>query len=199
MVAIWNFSSSGNTSERAKAALPSASGTSHLNYSTPFIVPGLMQPHVDSADQADVPDDGGVLGIVVDGQARAYVLRAMSGMSSRVVNDLIGGIPVTVIYCDQTDCARVLTSKTRGKPIDVWIGGWTTGMAVRLNEQMYLQTSPDLPLDDLPFERTTWGDWKERYPASLVFTGRPPPRRSRSIPVPNSLLSAWTVAVVSSG
>lgn len=114
-----------------------------------------------------------LVGVVVGQEPRAYLLYAMRGMSSHVVNDLIADTPVSVTYCDKADCARVFTSERSGEPLDLWLGGWMKQqMAVWLNERMYVQKSSEIPLDDLPFERTTWGDWKTRHSSTLVFTGK---------------------------
>ena len=143
-------------------------------YDTPFFVPGIQQPVMLTVAEAQVADDEPVIGVQIGGQARAYLLRAMSAMSSHVVNDLIGEVPLSVTYCDQTECARVLVSKERGKPIALSTGGFMNGqMAVRLLEEMYEQMSPDLPLDDLPFQRLSWGEWKAAHPGTVIFVGVP--------------------------
>jgi hypothetical protein len=152
--------------------------------STPFIFPGIEQPETLSANDVDLEDDAEVLGIHVSGKYRAYVVTALSALSSHVVNDLIAETAVSVTYCDRADCARVLTKSTNGNTIKLMIGGFMDGkMAVQLDGVFYPQDSKDIPLTDLPFERTTWKKWKASHPETDVYTGSfPPPSQQDSLP-----------------
>ena len=49
-----------------------------------------------------------VIGLAVNGQARAYLVWGMSQPAWHLAHDELGGQPVTVTYCDWKDCARVL-------------------------------------------------------------------------------------------
>lgn len=74
--------------------------------------------------------------------------------------------------CDRTDCVRAFTSDQIGEPLSLGVGGFFNGhMALRFNGRMYNQLSPDVPLVEQQFERTTWGVWKMLHPESLVFLG----------------------------
>jgi hypothetical protein len=55
-------------------------------------------------------------------------------------------------------------------------------MVVMVGQREYGQNSPEIPLTDLEFERTTWGEWKSAHPDTDVCTGlyeitnyQPPP------------------------
>jgi hypothetical protein len=138
---------------------------------TPFIIPGVRQPEMRSAAEAELADDERIIGITGPGAPRAYMVRALSGVTGHVVNDMAGDVPVTVTYCDRSDCIRVLTADT-AEPIDLWTGGVLSGkLAVRFKEQMYSQTSKDLPLQDYPFVLTTWKEWREAHPETVVYIG----------------------------
>src|SRR5262249_58636248 len=91
---------------------------------TPFVWRGIRPPPVQAAAAAQLPDDAPVAGVVAGGQARAYLLTAMTGLTAHVVNDLVGGTPVTVTYCDRTDCLCGFTADTPGQPLEVNVGGW---------------------------------------------------------------------------
>jgi len=60
-------------------------------------IPALMEPKYVSADKAFfLKDDDQVIGVVVNGVARAYPLRIMSW--HELVNDRFGGVPVLVSW-----------------------------------------------------------------------------------------------------
>lgn len=139
---------------------------------TPFMSDGTQQPELHEAGSAGLADDAPVIGVIVDGEARAYSVTAMSGVASHVVNDLFGDKPVSVTYCDRTDCTRVFTANTSGQAIPLKIGGFVDEeLQLMFDNQMYDQSSQALPLDDFHFESTTWGDWIRLHPGSRVFQG----------------------------
>ena len=74
----------------------------------------IVRPIDRPADQAGLPEDAAVIGVVVDGKARAYALRSLRHLQQHVVNDLVGGVPITVAHCDVTGCTHVYAS--RGDP-----------------------------------------------------------------------------------
>jgi Protein of unknown function (DUF3179) len=150
------------------AKLPSLPG----GLSTPFIVPGIRQPAMISVAEAQLPDETRVVGIVHGTEARAYTVNSLSRMMTHVVNDLIQDVPVSITYCDLSDCARVLTTGTRGTPIDLWTGGFTNGqLQLRFEERQYTHMSEELPLEDYPFTVTTLKEWRESHPDTLVYVG----------------------------
>ena len=54
-----------------------------------------VDPEIIEASEADLGDDDLVMGIVIDGQARAYPVNYMNGPLNEVVNDTLGGEPIT--------------------------------------------------------------------------------------------------------
>jgi hypothetical protein len=143
----------------------------------------ILKPKVESAETADVADDDEVIGVTIDGQHRAYLVKALSTMLTHVVDDLVEGVPVTVTYCDRTACARVFTSAKHGQPLEVGQGGWLEqgGMLLFYGGRFFPQTGSEfidkpepVPLDDLPFEKTTWKEWKAAHLDSEIFVGLPP-------------------------
>lgn len=51
-------------------------------------IPAIFEPRFVSAEEADIPPEAWVLGVAVDGKARAYSLNLLN--SHEVVNDRIG-------------------------------------------------------------------------------------------------------------
>ena len=56
----------------------------------------VVDPQWVTADQAVIPDDAIVLGVAVDGDARAYSLNLLN--RHEVVNDQFGDLPVAAVW-----------------------------------------------------------------------------------------------------
>lgn len=137
---------------------------------TPFMVPPLQRPPLQAAEAAVLADDQDIIGIVVNGAARAYSTRAMSAMRYHVVNDSIAGTSATVTYCDRTDCVKVFGLKGAADPLSLSIAGWNgEELVLALDGRTYSQTSEEIPLEPLPYQRMTWKEWRELHPETLVF------------------------------
>jgi hypothetical protein len=137
-----------------------------------FRIRGLTQPAMTPARRVRASDETPVIGVSVGTEFRAYLPEAMSIPPTHIINDLIGNTAVTVTYCDRTDCARVLTQANRSTLLDVGGRGLSDGqMTIDIDGQVFVQDSPDVPLDDISFSRTTWGQWKVDHPESDVYVG----------------------------
>lgn len=159
---------------------------------TPFITEGVrLPPHVDG-QLAELDPDTRIIGVVVDGQARAYSIPAMSVIQTHVINDRIAQKPISVIYCDRTDCARVVTAEDVEDTIPLFVGGFADNeLLLRLNEQMYGQTSAELPLTDFDFEQSTWEHWLKKHPnTQIMMTATASAEDSREAPEPDPVPDA---------
>ena len=85
-------------------------------------IPSIDDPEFLPAAEAALPENEPVIGLVVDGDARAYPLRIL--IWHEIVNDVVGGLPVAVTYCplcntglvfDRRVGDRVLEFGTTGK------------------------------------------------------------------------------------
>jgi len=132
-----------------------------------------------------------VFGLAIEGDARAYPLRIID--NHEMANDVIGGVPVSLAYC--TLCGAAIAYEGRG-PDDQTFTFGTSGFLYRSNKLMYdrqtrtlwnqLTGEPvlgkladsDFRLNILPIVLSTWGEWRDRHPATLVLdndTGIYPP------------------------
>jgi hypothetical protein len=60
------------------------------------------------------------------------------------------------------------------RPLDVGVGGFTNGrLILHIDHQNFPQNSRAIPLQDMDFERTTWGEWKSAHPESEICTALP--------------------------
>jgi len=148
--------------------------------STPMIFPGLKSPPMKLAVEAGLADDTPILGVVIDGKARAYSVPAMSKMNTHVVNDLVGDVPLTMTYCDRTDCVMALTSTKRGQTLPIDVGGFDDGLLIREGTTFFhqktlrpMQSDSTAKISGTPVgvERMSWKEWKQKHPETLVFVG----------------------------
>jgi hypothetical protein len=87
-------------------------------------LPGISTPRSYPAGQVRVSEDDEVIGITVGAKHRAYLVRALDAITCHVINDLVDRHPVTVTYCNRTDCAKVFKGVVEGVPLAIGIGGW---------------------------------------------------------------------------
>jgi len=145
-------------------------------------IPSLDDPTLIAAGEAGyLRESEEVFGVFWNGEARAYPLRFLDW--HEMLNDRVGGEPITLSYC--TLCgAGVLfrTARKEGSPYRFA----TSGLLYRSNKLMFDRASETLwsnltgepvlgplvgrvtPLPQMPFTRSTWGDWKKRHPQTLV-------------------------------
>ena len=134
--------------------------------STPFFMPVVENPAAKAVTEATLDTDSRVLGIVVNGQARAYSIDRLSQMSDHVICDELGGSRIAVTYCDRTDCARALKLEEGDV---VTVGGFKDGtMQIVHEDKLYDQLSPEIPLSDLECTTVTWGQWLSTHSDSTV-------------------------------
>src|SRR5262249_42956853 len=141
-------------------------------------------PQVVSAADAGLADDEPVIGVVVAGKARAYVVRALSGEPRvHVVNDRLADRPVSVAYCDRTQCSHVFTGEPGERPRPAMGGFMQNQMLLKANGAVYSQTTLQpmgpgggpFPYRQLDATTTTWKEWRTAHPDTDVYRSPPPP------------------------
>ncbi len=129
-----------------------------------------------------INDTDVVVGVEIDGDARAYPIRIIAW--HEMVNDTIGGVPVSLAYC--TLCGSPILFDGRLGP-EVYRFG-TSGLLYRSNKLMYDRNTrtlwnqfsgkpawgplvgEDIRLTVLPVVVTTWADWYDRHPDTTVLS-----------------------------
>jgi hypothetical protein len=161
----------------------------------------IVRPPTFSMNEAQMLPGEMVIGVEVGGKARAYRLDAFQTERGHLVNDLIAGVPVSVAYCNLTDCLRVYTDSKSSGPLDIEIAGVLEGeMVVKIGGSFYFQKSgmpvepgkisTPVPYTLLTSTRTTWAEWTKRHPETDVYVGDrrdSPGRHPELIPGPTSL------------
>ncbi len=146
-------------------------------------IPALDNPTTIPAAKAGYLNDGEkVFGALVGGEARAYPLRMLDW--HEMLNDQLGGRPVTLSYC--TLCGAGILYDTRTPSGKSYTFG-TSGLLYRSNKLMVdrqtlslwnnltgepvvgrLANSP-IRLPVLPLTLTTWKEWRTRHPDTTTL------------------------------
>ena len=147
-------------------------------------IPALTNPAFVRPDQIDYmgPDDL-ILGMVVNGQAKAYPHNI--GWWHEIVNDRVGGHPICVTFCPLTGTGLVFDGMdVNGQQFELGVSGllFNNNLIMydrRDNETLYPQifsaavqgprTGETLTL--LPAVETTWSTWQRLHPETQVISG----------------------------
>lgn len=133
-------------------------------------------------DAAALQDTNDVIGVVRDGEARAYPLRILNW--HEVVNESFGG-PLLVTYCPLCGSAVVAVREAGGETTRFGVSGllhkndlvmydratgslWSQIEAQAINGELVGEK-----LQLVPSSFTTWGEWTAEYPDTGVML--PPP------------------------
>jgi hypothetical protein len=146
-------------------------------------IPALSNPKMISAAEAVyLKDKDLVFGVEINGEARAYPHRIMDW--HEMVNDVVGGQPVSLAYC--TLCRSGILFDTKVGDQTFTFG--SSGLLYRSNKLMYDRQTESLwvtfagepvsgvlansriKLKILPLVVTTWKDWRGEHPQTLVMS-----------------------------
>ena len=152
-------------------------------------IPSIDEPKfAPVAEIDDLADDEPVIGVVIGGEARAYPLRIL--IWHEIVNDSVGGIPVTVTFCPLCNAAVVFDRRLDGRVLDFG----TTGMLRNSDLVMYDRQTESWwqqflgmaivgeltgkELEILPSRLESWARFRDRAPAGLVLVPNNPGMRA---------------------
>jgi hypothetical protein len=139
-------------------------------------------PHIPAAEATYLQEGETVFGVHLNGEARAYPARILSW--HEMVNDTVGGEPVTLSYC--TLCGSAILYLRRTPEAGVLTFG-TSGLLYRSNKLMFDHETLTLwsnltgeavvgrlaegaaALAMLPMTTTTWGEWRRRHPSTTTL------------------------------
>ena len=151
----------------------------------PDQIPALTDPTMVPATGSDasyVTDEELVLGIVVNGEARAYPHQI--GWWHEIVNDVVGGQAVVVSLCPLTTTGMVFDGQVDGDRLTCGVSGFLfNNNLVMYDRRDPLSSSTLYPqmmgvavagsranqaLSQMPVIETTWRYWKRLFPSSTV-------------------------------
>jgi len=150
----------------------------------PSIDNPIFVPVAESTTYADVEP---VIGLIINGEARAYPLSVLTW--HEIVNDTVGGTPVAVTYCPLCNAAIVFDRRHDGQVLDFG----TTGKLRRSDLVMYDRqtetwwqqfegagiagTYAGQVLKTVPARLESWANFKERAPQGVVLIPNNPNMR----------------------
>ena len=132
------------------------------------------------SDSQFMSDSDTVIGLEINGQAKAYPLFIL--VWHEIVNDDVGGLPVSVTYCPLCYTNQVFERIIDGQEVEFGTSGklYNSNLLMydRLTESYWSQALgiavkgelTGYQLDLVPFDVITWGDWKKLHPETLVLT-----------------------------
>ena len=140
------------------------------------------------AEISDIADREPVIGFEINGDARAYPLRVL--MWHEIVNDTVGGKPVTITFCPLCNAAIVFDRTVNGKVLDFG----TTGLLRNSDLVMYDRQSQSwwqqftgtaivgsmlgTELKTLPVRLESFANFKKRFPEGKVLVPNNPDMRN---------------------
>ena len=148
-------------------------------------IPALDNPTMIGAPAAGYlnPDDP-VFGVEINGDARAYPLRIANW--HEMVNDVVGGVPVSLAYCTLCGSGILFDGRVPGRTEPFTFG--SSGLLYRSNKLMYDRqtdslweqftgrpvmgqlTGSKIELKLLPLVLTSWSEWRSRHPQTHVLS-----------------------------
>ncbi|MFB5598306.1 MAG: DUF3179 domain-containing protein, partial [Nitrosopumilaceae archaeon] len=144
-------------------------------------IPSIDDPKfVDAIDADFVSDTHTVIGLEINGESKAYPLFIL--VWHEIVNDKVGGTPVSVTYCPLCYTNQVFERIIDGKEVEFGTSGklYNSNLVMydRLTDSYWSQalgkaitgelTGQELKI--IPFDVITWGDWKTIHPDSKILT-----------------------------
>ena len=144
-------------------------------------IPSIDDPiFADVNNSQFVADSDTVIGLEINGEAKAYPLFIL--VWHEIVNDDVGGVPVSVTYCPLCYTNQVFERIIDGNVVEFGTSGklynsnllmydrytesyWSQALGMAVKGEL---TGYQLNL--IPFDVITWGDWKMLHPETLVLT-----------------------------
>ena len=134
-------------------------------------VAGMEVTRLYAADQVSLPADHYVIGIVVDGEARAYLEAGLDAPESHIAYDTIGEQHVAVTFCNRTGDARVFCGD-KNELREIRTGGWNGERSeLLIKGSRYALNSPVAGFDEVKSRVMKWSEWKRLHPTTRIYLG----------------------------
>lgn len=144
-------------------------------------IPSLDYPEIIAADEARyLREKDRVLGVTIDGVARAYPIRILN--YHEIVNDIVAGKGVAVTYCPLCGTGVVFDAERDGVILEFGVSGLLYNSDVLLYDRksdslwsQIMRTAISGPMKGekltvLPVSHTSWRDWLARHPHTEVLS-----------------------------
>ena len=140
--------------------------------------------------EAKLRDDDLVIGVVVGSEARAYPVNLMWEPVNEVLNDTLGGQPITATWCPIAHSAAVYDAARGGERLELGAVGLREGVFIlydRATRSWWSQVAGTAVQGPLAGERlakrastvTSWAAWLRQHPETSVWVDPSLPGRRR--------------------
>ena len=200
---------------------PAASGFSDselIQLLLPDDIPPIYEPRFVAADDADLPGDELIIGLSINGDARAYPTGIL--FTRELVNDVVGGVPVLISWCPR--CYAAMVHERRANGVVATFGNQGAlyrGAMTWFDHETHSVWSQPLgkalagaragdTLSLLPSSITSWEEWRAHRPDTRVLTvagpasaysGRRPGEEHVVGVVVGSSAAAWPYSTIADG
>jgi len=143
-------------------------------------IPSIDLPNFLNTQESPLSPQDRVLGVYLNGIAKAYPIKILN--YHEIVNDYFNEKPVVITYCPLCGSGLAFDAKIKNKPATFGVSGLLYNSDVLLYDReteslwsqlLYRAVSGPMvgaSLQIIPIEMTTWKDWKESYPNTLVLS-----------------------------
>ena len=144
-------------------------------------IPAISNPKFISPDQVTFLNNNDlIVGVVIDGQAKAYPINILNW--HEVVNDQVGRERVAITWCPLTKSAVVFDRETPQGDLEFGVSGILYNNNLVMYDRLSNSLWPQLLLSAatgnfsgyqlkvIPSVVTTWRQWKQSHPQSLVLS-----------------------------
>lgn len=144
-------------------------------------IPAILKPKfVDAEKTSFLKDEDRVLGLIVNGEAKAYPIKILNW--HEIVNDIVGGKPVLITYCPLCGTGMAFDPVVDGKRHTFGVSGLLYKSDVLMydhqTESLWSQIMQEAVVGKLlgvrltlvPMIHTTWEAWKKEHPKTLVLS-----------------------------
>ena len=139
-------------------------------------IPSIDKPVFDNAQTTSFKSDEQVIGVVINGEAKAYPLGILNW--HEIVNDRLGDRNITVSYCPLCDTGIAFERGNSTYGVSGKLYQSCLVMYDRADDTIYAQpwaigvvgSQVNRPLKRLPIVKTNLGNWLKKYPNSQVLS-----------------------------
>lgn len=143
-------------------------------------IPSIEAPVFLKAGKTTLREDDRILGVNENGVAKAYPINILN--YHEIVNDDFNGKPVVVTYCPLCGSGIAFDAVVDGNPLEFGVSGLLYNSDVllydRQTESLWSQleykaiSGPMVgkELTVLPTANTTWKNWRQKHPETLVLS-----------------------------
>lgn len=150
----------------------------------PDEIPSLLQPPmvtIGEPGSEDLLDSDRILGVVIDGQPRAYPHNIL--VHHEIVSDRVGGRYVTATFCPLTGSGLAFDPSLGTEQLDIGVSGllFANNLVLydRISGDVYgpqlsvdgkCSRFRDQTLSTIPMIETSWGRWRTLHPNTRVVS-----------------------------